>query len=45
MRYKNGARYEGYWKNDQKDGLGKLEYPNGNIFVGQWKDDSREGFG
>lgn len=36
--YKNGVRYHGYWKDGEKQGLGKLVSPKGEIAFGQWKD-------
>lgn len=35
--YKNGVRYHGYWKNGEKDGLGKIVSLKGEIAFGQWK--------
>ena len=33
-------RYEGYWKDDKRNGDGKLLYPNDKIKQkGTWKDD------
>ena len=34
MKYNNGNEYEGYWKNEKKDGYGKMIYKNGDIFEG-----------
>ncbi|MEZ3551145.1 MAG: hypothetical protein K1W02_10530 [Muribaculaceae bacterium] len=36
--YKNGVRYHGYWKNGEKEGLGKIVSPKGEVAFGQWKD-------
>lgn len=36
--YKNGVRYHGYWKNGEKEGLGKIVSPKGEIAFGEWKD-------
>ena len=38
MYYNNGARYEGDWKNDKKEGKGIYYFKNGNREMGDWKD-------
>ena len=45
MYYKNGDRYEGEWKNDDREGKGILYYKNGDRYDGEWKNDKREGKG
>ena len=45
MYYKNGDRYEGEWKNDDREGKGILNYKNGDRYDGEWKNDKREGKG
>ena len=37
--YKNGDRFEGEFKNDKREGKGKLFYKNGDIKEGIWKND------
>ena len=36
MMSDSGRVYEGYWKNDQKDGKGYEKYVSGNIYIGQY---------
>ena len=43
MFYTNGDKYEGYWKNDLKNGEGILTYSTGNIQKGFWKDGKKDG--
>ena len=38
-------RYEGYFRNDSKEGFGKLFFTNGEYFEGNFKDDIIEGNG
>lgn len=35
-RYKNGERYEGYWRGDKVHGKGTLVYTYGDQFIGDW---------
>jgi len=42
--YKNG-RYEGFFKNDKKDGKGTYYFNDGNKYYGDWIDDVRNGRG
>mgnify|MGYP001172452313 CR=1 FL=1 len=37
--------YEGYFKNDVKEGEGKLTYVSGDVYQGSWKTDRASGFG
>ena len=38
--------YDGYWKENKMDGLGKLYYQTGKLaYDGSWKDDQFSGFG
>ena len=37
MYYKNGDKYEGEWKNDEREGNGKMIYKNGSIEEGEYK--------
>ena len=39
----DGSIYEGYVRNDIKDGKGKLTDHDGGIYVGQFKNDQKEG--
>jgi hypothetical protein len=34
MYNSDGTYYEGSWKNDKRDGVGKLFFPNGDIISG-----------
>ena len=43
--YHNGNRYEGYWKNDKKEGFGIYYFLNGDRYEGEWKNNLREGIG
>ena len=53
MIYKNGAKYEGEWKNDKKDGKGVFTSPHyyncrknvGMKYEGEFKDGKFEGYG
>jgi hypothetical protein len=36
MLYKNLNIYEGYWKNDKKDGYGIDKFVNGCLFYGYY---------
>lgn len=38
MKYANGDRYAGYWKNGKRDGYGEMWYANGDYYEGQWQD-------
>ena len=52
-KYPDGTKYEGEWKNEKKEGKGKLyfdlvgirSYPNGDIYEGGWKEDQKSGQG
>lgn len=45
FQFKNGARYEGTWKNGLKHGTGKFNYPDGSWYWGCWKENKKRGFG
>ena len=45
MKYNNGDKYNGTWKNDKREGKGIMEYYIGNKFEGNWINDKREGKG
>ena len=37
MIYNNGQTYEGFWKNDLRDGEGFEKYANGSIYDGHYE--------
>lgn len=41
----NGARYEGDWKNNKREGRGKMFGSDGKNYEGDFKDNKKEGFG
>jgi hypothetical protein len=41
--WKDGSCYEGMWKDDATNGLGRLIHADGDIYEGQWKDDKAHG--
>ena len=43
--WKDGARYEGMWKNNKHHGYGRIIYPDGEFYVGEWKNNVIEGMG
>ena len=43
--FASGSRYEGEWKDGEKDGQGTFYFANGDRYVGEWKDDKRTGQG
>ena len=43
MSYANGDKYDGDWKDDNKDGKGIYSDANGNKYDGDWKDDFMNG--
>lgn len=45
LSYMNGEKYEGDWKEDRKEGVGKWYYTNGCYYDGEWKNDSMNGRG
>ena len=40
MIYNNNEIYEGNWKNNLKEGNGKMIYKNGDIYEGNWEKDN-----
>ena len=36
MRYKDGSVYDGYWKDDKRDGDGTMTYLSGHVYKGQF---------
>lgn len=46
FEYLNGAIYDGYWKDNKKNGWGKLIEDGGDtVFSGTWVDDLKHGTG
>lgn len=45
MFFPNEDRYDGFWKNNQPCGEGRMIYKNGDVYVGQWFDGKRNGYG
>ncbi|XP_063774084.1 MORN repeat-containing protein 2 isoform X1 [Pseudophryne corroboree] len=41
----NGMTYNGSWKYDRMNGLGKLEYPSGAVYEGEFADNMFHGRG
>ena len=37
--------FTGYWKNNEKQGLGTYTFHNGDVFEGTYKNDMRHGYG
>ena len=45
IKYSNGDKYTGHWKNNQIHGYGVFEWINGEIYRGQWKNHQKNGYG
>lgn len=43
--WKNGSRYDGFWKNGMAHGLGRLVHAEGDIYEGEWFEDKTHGYG
>jgi hypothetical protein len=43
--WQDGSKYEGYWKNDQANGYGRLIHADGDCFYGEWLNDKAHGRG
>ena len=43
--WKDGAKYEGYWKHDKANMHGRLIHADGDVYQGEWKDDKAHGYG
>jgi hypothetical protein len=41
----DGAKYEGYWKNNKACGNGTFYHIDGDIYQGQWDNDQANGYG
>ena len=44
-KFKNRARYVGYYKQNMKHGSGTFYYPDGSIYDGEWFEDKKSGKG
>ena len=44
-KFKNRARYVGYYKQNMKHGSGTFYYPDGSIYEGEWFEDKKSGKG
>jgi len=38
-------RYEGEWKDNKKNGVGRIWWSNGDRYLGDWVNDAKEGYG
>ena len=45
MIYKNGDKYIGQWKEDNREGYGIVYYSNGNKYEGEFVNDIQNGYG
>lgn len=43
--WKDGSKYEGYWKNDMANGKGRLIHSDGDVYEGDWLNDKAHGRG
>ena len=43
--FDNGNTYIGYWRENEKHGLGLITFPNGANYIGEWDDNSYQGQG
>ena len=43
--WKDGSKYEGYWKNDMANGKGRLIHSDGDVYEGEWENDKAHGKG
>jgi hypothetical protein len=34
--WRDGSRYEGYWKNNRANGRGRLIHADGDVYEGEW---------
>ena len=37
--WRDGAQYDGYWKNNMANGYGRLIHYDGDIYIGEWLND------
>ena len=45
LKLSSGETYDGYWKNDKRNGKGKNTWPCGEIYEGDWIDNKKDGRG
>jgi hypothetical protein len=45
IKYPDGSKYVGYFKNDAMYGLGTMTWPKGATYTGEWRDNQRNGPG
>lgn len=45
LKWTDGRRYDGEWRDDKRCGHGSMVFALGDIFVGHWRDDKRNGLG
>ena len=45
MKDKDGNEYEGTFKDNKREGLGKFTWSTGDTFIGNFVDDKFAGFG
>ena len=43
--FNNGAIFEGYFKDNKKNGPGRYIWSTGSYYIGDWRDGKREGYG
>lgn len=43
--WKDGSKYEGYWKSDMANGKGRLIHSDGDVYEGEWLNDKAHGKG
>ena len=43
--WKDGSKYEGYWKNDMANGYGRMIHSDGDSYEGEWLNDLHNGYG
>ena len=41
----DGSLYEGYWKADKANGLGRLKHASGDLYEGNWENGKTSGYG
>ena len=41
----DGKKHEGFYKENNMNGRGKIIYPNGSIYEGSFENDLKHGFG
>lgn len=43
--WKTGAVYEGYWKNNKRNGKGRMTNPDGKVYEGDFVENVKQGYG